>query len=319
MSAPQAAAPQKIIIDTDPGIDDAVAILLALASPEIEVLGIVAVGGNVSIESTQANARKICELAGRLDIGVFAGSARSLGSDQPIDENCHGVAGLGTVSLPEPTMPLGAQHGVDFIVDTVMQSEPGSITICALGPLTNLALALLREPLLFGRIGRIVFMGGSVFRGGNVTAVAEFNIHQDPIAADIVFRSGIPLVMVPLDVTHKTLVNADTLARFATMRSRTGQALASMLDFYERFDRDKYGAEGGPLHDPNVIAYLLRPQLYRGQDRHLAAETKSALTMGMTVVDWWKSQSLPANAHVLTDVDGPAFFTLLLERIGRLK
>lgn len=318
MPVDQADPVRKLIIDTDPGVDDAVAILLAFASPEIEVLGIVAVGGNVSVDTGQLNARKICELAGRPDIGVFAGASGSLGQSFSTEPNSHGPAGLGNASLPEPRMALRATHGVDFIVDTVMSNPPGAITFCALGPLTNLALAIVKQPALRSRLAQVVFMGGSAFRGGNVSAVAEFNIHQDPLAADIVMRSGIPIVMVPLDVTHKTLANGEVVERFAALGTRTGSAVADMINLYQRYDREKYGADGGPLHDPNVVGFLVAPALYRGKKCHVAVETASSLTEGMTVVDWWDIEMKTPNATVLVDVDAPAFFDLLYRRIGTL-
>ena len=196
---------RKIIIDTDPGQDDAVAILLALASPELEVLGITAVAGNVPLALTEKNARKICELAGKPKTKVFAGAIRPLLRQLVTAEEVHGKTGLNGPHLPEPTMPLEDQHAVDFIVETLMQEASGSVTLCALGPLTNVALALIREPRIAPRIKEIVLMGGGFFEGGNVTPTAEFNIYVDPHAAEIVLKSGVPIVMMPLDVTHKAL------------------------------------------------------------------------------------------------------------------
>ena len=203
----------KIIIDTDPGQDDAVAILLALASPELEVLGITAVAGNVPLTLTEKNARKICELAGKPETKVFAGAIRPLVRPLVTAEEVHGKTGLNGPDLPEPTMPLQKQHAVDFIVETLMHEPSGTVTLCALGPLTNIALALIREPSIAGRIKEIVLMGGGFFEGGNVTPTAEFNIYVDPHAADVVFKSGIPIVMMPLDVTHKALTTSQAHRR----------------------------------------------------------------------------------------------------------
>ncbi len=310
--------PRRIIIDTDPGQDDAVAILLALGSAEIEVAGITAVAGNVPLALTEKNARKICELAGRPDIEVFAGAVRPLMRALVTAEEVHGQTGLNGPQLPEPEMALQDRHAVDFLVETLMREESGSITLCALGPLTNIALALIREPKIAPRIREIVLMGGGFFEGGNITPAAEFNIHVDPHAADIVFRSGVPIVMMPLDVTHKALTTAKRIDAIRGLGTRIGDAVAAMLEFFERFDEEKYGTDGGPLHDLCVIAYLLRPELFAGRTCNVTVETTSELTMGMTVVDWWGVTGRPANALVMRDVDSNGFFELLTQRLGRL-
>jgi purine nucleosidase len=310
--------PRRIIIDTDPGQDDAVAILLALGSAELEVAGITAVAGNVPLALTEKNARKICELAGRPDIKVFAGAVRPLMRALVTAEEVHGQTGLNGPQLPEPEMTLQDRHAVDFLVETLMREESGSITLCALGPLTNIALALVREPRIAPRIREIVLMGGGFFEGGNVTPAAEFNIHVDPHAADIVFRSGVPIVMMPLDVTHKALTTAKRIDAIRRLGTGVGDAVAAMLEFFERFDEEKYGTDGGPLHDPCVLAYLLRPDLFAGRNCNVTVETASELTMGMTVVDWWGVTNRPANALVMRDIDADGFFELLTQRLGRL-
>ena len=309
---------RKIIIDTDPGQDDAVAILLALASPELEVLGITAVAGNVPLALTERNARKICELAGRPEVKVFAGASRPMVRSLVTAEDVHGKTGLDGPELPEPGMPLQEQHAVDFIVETLMREPGDSVTLCPLGPLTNIALAMVREPRIVPRIREIVLMGGGFFEGGNVTPAAEFNIHVDPHAADVVLKSGIPVVMVPLDCTHKALTTAKRVAAFRDLGTRPGVATAEMLEFFERFDENKYGTDGGPLHDPCVIAYLLKPELFSGRHINVTVETASELTMGMTVADWWGVTGRPKNVTYMRDVDHDGFFQLLLERIGRL-
>lgn len=309
---------RKIIIDTDPGQDDAIAILLALASPELEVVGITAVAGNVPLRLTEKNARKICELAGRLDVRVFAGAERPLLRRSVTAEHVHGKTGLDGPVLPEPTMPLQEQHAVDFIIETLMKEESGTITLCPLGPLTNIALALIREPRIAPRIKEIVLMGGGFFEGGNMTPAAEFNIYVDPHAADVVFRSGAPIVVMPLDVTHKALTTAARIEAFRSLGTRVGDAAAALLEFFERFDEEKYGTDGGPLHDPCVIAYLLRPELFTGRHCNVEVEISSELTMGMTVVDWWGVTDRPKNAMVMRDIDADGFFTLLTDRLARL-
>ncbi|PRD52994.1 nucleoside hydrolase [Phyllobacterium myrsinacearum] len=309
---------RKIIIDTDPGQDDALAILLALASPELDVLGITAVAGNVPLDLTKTNARKICELAGRPDVKVFAGADRPLMRALVTAENVHGKTGLDGPDLPEPAMPLQDQHAVDFIIETLLTQESGSVTLCPLGPLTNIAQALIRAPQIATRIREIVLMGGGFFEGGNITPTAEFNIYVDPQAAHIVLTSGVPIVMLPLDVTHKALTSARRIERFRAMGTRSGAASAELLEFFERFDEEKYGSDGGPLHDPNVIAYLLKPELYKGRHCNVVVETASDLTLGMTVVDWWGVTDRPKNAFYIRDVNDEGFFDLLIERIARL-
>ncbi|MGO4450911.1 nucleoside hydrolase [Phyllobacterium sp. TAF24] len=309
---------RKIIIDTDPGQDDALAILLALASPELDVLGITAVAGNVPLNLTQTNARKICELAGRPDVKVFAGADRPLMRALVTAENVHGKTGLDGPDLPEPTMPLQQQHAVDFIIETLLKEESGSVTLCPLGPLTNIAQALIRSPEIAPRIREIVLMGGGFFEGGNITPTAEFNIYVDPQAAQVVLASGVPVVMLPLDVTHKALTTAKRIDRFRAMGTKSGTACVALLEFFERFDEEKYGSDGGPLHDPNVIAYLLKPELYKGRHCNVTVETASELTLGMTVADWWGVTDRPKNAFYIRDVNDDGFFDLLVERIARL-
>ncbi len=309
---------QKIIIDTDPGQDDAVAILLALASPELEVLGITAVAGNVPLALTEKNARKICELAGCPQTKVFAGAAAPLKRTLVTAEEVHGRTGLDGPDLPEPKMALQPGFGPDFIVETLMREPEGAVTLATLGPLTNIAMALESEPKIAGRIERIVMMGGGYFEQGNTTPSAEFNIYVDPHAADLVFRCGAPVVMMPLDVTHKALTTRARIAAIRDLATPVGIATAQMLEFFERFDEAKYGTDGGPLHDPCVIAWLLKPELFSGRDCNVAVETGSELTMGATVVDWWSITGRPQNAHVMRDIDADGFFALLTERLGRL-
>ena len=312
------AGARKIIIDTDPSQDDAVAILLALASPELDVLGLTAVAGNVPLALTQKNARKICELAGKPETRVFAGAVRPLARALVTAEHVHGRTGLDGPDLPEPAMPLEAQYAVDFIVETLMAEPAGSVTLCPLGPLTNIALAMIREPAIVPRIREIVLMGGGYFEQGNVTPSAEFNIYVDPQAADLVFRAGAPIVMMPLDVTHQALTTQARVDAFRAMGTRVGIATAQLLDFFERYDEEKYGTDGGPLHDPCVIAYLLRPELFSGRHCNVAVETVSELTMGATVVDWWGITDRPKNALVMRDIDADGFFALLTDRLARL-
>lgn len=309
--------PRKIIIDTDPGQDDAVAILLALASPELEVLGIVAVAGNVPLGLTARNARIIVELAGKT-IPVMAGRDRPLGRTLVTAEHVHGATGLDGPPMAEPKLPLDPRDGVDFIIETLEREPPSSVTLCALGPLTNLAAALQRSPEAMSRTREIVLMGGGFFEGGNITPAAEFNIYVDPEAAALVIASGIPLTIMPLDVTHKALTSRTRVDAFRTMGTRVGDMVAAWTDYFERFDVAKYGSEGAPLHDPCVIAWLLRPDLFDGRLVNVEVETGSDLTRGMTVVDWWGVTDRPRNATWIREIDADGFFALLTERIGQL-
>jgi len=312
-------APRKIIIDTDPGQDDAVAILLALASPEeLEVLGITAVAGNVPLALTQKNARIICELAGARDVPVFAGCNAPLRRKLVTAEHVHGKTGLDGPQLPEPTMPLQPQHAVDFLIETLRREPSGTVTLCPLGPLTNIAAALQRAPDIAGRVQQIVLMGGAYFEVGNITPAAEFNIYVDPEAADIVFKSGIDIVVLPLDVTHKALTTKPRTDAFRALGTEVGRMVAEWTDFFERFDKEKYGSAGAPLHDPCVIAWLLRPDLFTGRHINVEIETGSDLTLGMTVADWWRVTDRAPNALFLGDVDADGFFALLTERLARL-
>ena len=308
---------RKIIIDTDPGQDDAFAILLALASPELTVLGICAVAGNVPLPLTEKNTRIICELAGKPQTRVFSGCDRPLKRPLVTAEHVHGKTGLDGPALPEPTMPLESQHAVDFIIDTLRREPAHSVTLCPLGPLTNIAAAFLKAPDVVGRVQQIVLMGGAYFEVGNITPAAEFNIYVDPDAADVVFKSGVNLVVMPLDVTHKVLTTRKRVEEFRAMGTEVGRMAAEWADFFERFDMEKYGSEGAPLHDPTVIAYLLKPELFKGRHINVEIETTSELTMGMTVADWWGVTGRPANALFVGSVDADGFFALLTERLAR--
>lgn len=310
---------KKIIIDTDPGQDDAIAILLALASSEdIEVLGITAVAGNVPLALTEKNARMICELAGRRDVRVFAGCDRPLAQRLVTAEHVHGKTGLDGPVLPNPTMPLQDGHAVDFIVETLRTEPAGTVTLCPLGPLTNIASALNKAPDIIEKIDEIVLMGGAYFEVGNITPAAEFNIYVDPEAAEIVMKSGAKITILPLDVTHKALVTQSRNDAFRDIGTPVGIAVAEMTDFFERFDKEKYGSSGAPLHDPTVIAYLINPDLFTGRYINVEIETKSTLTRGMTVADWWRVTDRTPNAYFIGDLDADGFFDLLTQRLARL-
>jgi purine nucleosidase len=310
---------RRIIIDTDPGLDDAVAILLALASSEeLEVLGILAVGGNLPLAQTERNARRVCELAGRPDFPVYAGCARPMLRPLATAEHVHGETPEDGLLLPEPTMRLQPQHGVDFLIETLRAGEAGTITLCVLGPLTNIAIALVKAPDIAGKIGELVIMGGACFELGNVTPAAEFNIHVDPHAAAIVMDSGVPITMIPLDVTHQVLSTSPRIEALSALGNRCGMAAAELLISFENNRSARFGARARALHDPSVIAYLLRPALYDGREVNVAIETQSALTIGMTVVDWWGVTGRKPNVRWMNTVDADGFYDLLLEKLAGL-
>jgi len=310
---------RKIIIDTDPGQDDAVAILMALGSPEeLDVQGIVTVAGNVPLSRTTDNARKILELAQRTDVPLHAGCARPMRRKPVSAEHVHGPTGLDGPSLPAPTMKVGEQHGVLFIVDALRAAKPGEITLVTLGPLTNIAMAMVLAPDIVERIAEIVMMFGAYSEGGNITPVAEFNSHVDPEAADVVLSSGVKITMVPLDVTHQCLTTGPRLKAFRGIGNACGVAICEMLAFSEGFDIRKYGWDGAPLHDPCVIAYLLAPGLFGGKHVNVGVQTGDGPTAGMTIVDWWRVTEKPANVLFLREIDVPGFYRLLTERLARL-
>ena len=312
-------APRKIIIDTDPGQDDAVAILLALASPEeLNVLGIVAVAGNVPLHLTQKNARIVCELARKTNVPVFAGCDAPMVRKLVTAEHVHGKTGLDGPQLADPTMPLQDRHGVDFIIETLRREPAGSVTLVPVGPLTNIGTAFRKAPDIVDRVSEIVLMGGAYFEVGNITPAAEFNIYVDPEAADIVFKSGVKLTVMPLDVTHKALTTRPRVDAFRALGTEVGRMVAEWTDFFERFDKEKYGSEGAPLHDPCTIAYLLEPELFSGRHINVEVETRSELTLGMTVADWWRVSQRPANATFIGDLDADRFYALLTDRLARL-
>jgi inosine-uridine nucleoside N-ribohydrolase len=298
-----------ILIDCDPGHDDAIALLLALASPELELLGVTTVAGNQTLEKTTANAIRVLDFVGRDDIPVAAGADRPLVREPVVAAYVHGETGLDGPDLPPPQRQPLAEHAVDFLAARVT-----GITLVAVGPLTNVALLLSRHP--DARPERIVLMGGSIGLG-NVTPSAEFNIWADPEAAAQVFASGIELTMIGLDVTHEALLMTEDAERLRAS-GRTGRMVAELYDFFHGFHRDTYGFGGSPIHDAVAVAYAFRPQLVQTEHRHVAIECESELTRGRTVADLWRRTGAEPNAHVGVDVDGRAFVELLLGRLPTL-
>ena len=309
---------QRIIIDCDPGQDDAVALFLAMASAEeLEILGITAVAGNVPLELTQRNVRLMCDIADRGDIAVFAGCDRPMVRELLTAEKVHGKTGIDGIEVVEPQTPLQEQHAVDFIVETLRAAEDESVTLVPTGPLTNIGTVLDRAPDVVPKIRQLVIMGGAMREGGNYSPSAEFNILVDPHAADIVFRCGRPITSMGLDVTHQVLSTRARVERIRRLGNRVAAATAGMLGFFERHDSKKYGVEGAPLHDPCTIAWLLAPELFEGRFCNLSVETRSELTMGHTAVDFWHVTERPHNVNWIYSVDADGFYDLLAERLAR--
>jgi purine nucleosidase len=310
---------RPIIIDSDPSPDDAVAILVALASPEdLEVLAVTTVAGNVSLELTSKNARKALELAKRTKTPVYAGASAPLTRKLDTAEHVHGRTGFDGFDLPEPAMPLTSGFAPDAIVELVMRRSPGEVTLCCLAPLTNIALALAKEPRLASHLREIVIMGGAFSEGGNITPAAEFNIFVDPEAAAKVIECGAPVTMIPLDCTHQALTTPNRLAKLRAIGTPVSEAFYHLLKFNKIFDEQKYGWQGGPLHDATVIAYLLSPKLFCGRQVNVAIECASPLTLGMTVVDWWAVTRKPPNVQFMRTIDADGYFDLVIDRLSRL-
>jgi inosine-uridine nucleoside N-ribohydrolase len=304
-----------LLIDCDPGHDDAMALLLALASPEVELLGVTTVHGNQTLDKTTANALRILELAGRSDIPVAAGAERPLVAAPAVAADVHGETGLDGPELPPVTTTPVDAHAVDFLAERLLDS-PSAVTLVPTGPLTNVALLLARYPRAAERIERIVLMGGAIAEG-NVTPAAEFNIWVDPEAAARVFASGIDVTMVGLDVTHRALL---TPAHAQQLRAagRIGAFVADLHAFYARFHADVYGWDGAPVHDAVAVAHVIRGDLVRTQRRNVEIDCASELCRGRTVVDLWRRTGRPENAHVGVDLDADGFLGLLIERLGKL-
>jgi purine nucleosidase len=310
---------RKLIILTDPGQDQAAAILMILGAPEtFDVLGLVATAGNIGLDHTVRNCLKLLELTRRPDIPVFAGCPRPIRRPLVTAAHVHGPTGLDGPDLPEPTLRASSRHGVDFLVETLRAAEPREITICSLSPLTNLAMALIEAPDITRGVREVVAMAGAYFEVGNITPSAEFNVYVDPDAADIVLRSGMKLTLLPLDVTHQMLSTPARLGALRALGNSSGIALAEMLEFSEAFDLMKYGKEGAPLHGPCVPAFMMRPDLFSGRTINVEVETGSTLTMGMTVADWWGITDRPKNAFYIRDGDPEGFYALLTACVGRL-
>lgn len=311
--------PRKLIITTDPGQDQAAALMMILGSPdEFEVLGLIATAGNIDLEQTVQNCAKVLELAGRTDIPIYRGCPRPMKRDLVMAEHVHGPTGMDGPDLPAPTMAIQDKHGIDFLIDTIRSEPVDSITICSLSPLTNLGMVLVKAPDIVLRVRDVVMMAGAYFEGGNITPTAEFNVFVDPDAADIVLRSGMEITMVPLDVTHQMLSTPERLDRMRQTGTCCGIATAEMLEFSQTFDLAKYGWPGAPLHGPCVPAFMMRPDLFEGRQINVTVETSSSLSLGMTVADWWRITDDSKNVFYVRHGDSDGYYDLLINSLENL-
>jgi len=306
----------KILIDCDPGHDDMMAIMLACASAELQVLGVTTVAGNQTGEKTWRNARRILTLIGRTDIPAARGADRPLLREPTVAPEIHGVSGLDGADLPEPGLRGLAEHAVDFLIRVIMGSrEP--VTLVPTGPLTNVALALLKEPALAQKVERIVLMGGAVY-DSNITPAAEFNIYVDPEAAKIVFERGAPIVMVGLDVTNKARLSFADIDELGSWNGRVSRVVAPLLRFFARANHEIFGFDGAPLHDALAVAHLLKPEVIRTRRMNVAIETAGEHTRGRTVADVYGVTRRPPNAEVALEVNQPLFKEMLFRAIRTL-
>ncbi|MFM4806849.1 pyrimidine-specific ribonucleoside hydrolase RihA [Aeromonas hydrophila] len=303
-----------VILDCDPGHDDAIALILALASPELKVLAVTTSAGNQTPDKTLNNALRILTLLGRDDIPVAAGAPKPLARELIIADNVHGESGLDGPKLPDPGFAPVAMTALELMA-TCLRESPEPVTLVPTGPLTNIALLLAAHPELKSKIARIVLMGGAA-GAGNWTPAAEFNIYVDPEAADMVFKSGLPITMCGLDVTHEAQVMDEDIERVRAITNPVAQCVAGLLDFFMIYHRDpKWGFAGAPLHDPCTIAWLLAPALFHGVECRVDIETGGTHTSGMTVVDRYGLTGKAANALVLLGLDRAGFIDLLVTRL----
>jgi len=306
--------PRTLIIDTDPGQDDAIALLLALGSRELQLDAVTTVAGNVPQPLVTDNSLGLLALAGREDVPVYRGCERPMLRDLYTAEYVHGPTGVDGADLPTSSVGPEPLHAVDALIDRCLASGDGSVTLCPIGPLTNIAMAIIKEPAIVPKIREIVWMGGAFDEPGNTTEHAEFNAFVDPHAVHVLFTSGVPITVFPLDVTHKALMLPEHVEALAQYGTPVAAAAVGMLRFYERYDVDKYNIAGAPLHDPCVIAYLVDPSLFSGHVAHVAVDHENEMSIGNT---YEVDGQLP-NATVMTEVDADRFFDLVVSRVGSL-
>lgn len=307
-----------VIIDCDPGIDDAIALLSAFVAPQLNILGICTVCGNQPLPNTLRNALQITELGQRTDIPVFAGCHQPM-FREPIHGQFHGENGLGNTAFPAPQKQPEMLHAVNFLINSCEQAirDNQPVTLCVLGPLTNLATALRMKPQIAAGIARVVLMGGAYREAGNRTMTSEFNMLADPHAAHVVFSSELNITVLPLDATHQVILTPEHVGKFINVSGRISQPLGELMAFWDRNDIRRYGSRGGPLHDPLVIAYVLAPELFGSEKARVFVEYNSELCMGQTVADWYGKSGQTANVDIVTRVDAAKVFMLFYELLSR--
>ncbi len=309
--------PRKILLDCDPGHDDAIAILLAHGSPELDLIAITTVAGNQTLDKVTRNARAVAELAGIRGVPIAAGCPRPLVREHRSGAEIHGESGLDGPDLPEPVEPLDPRHAVEVIIETVMTEPVGTVTLVPIGPLTNIALAVRREPRIAERVREVVLMGGAYHRG-NQTPVTEFNIGVDPEAAHIVFNEPWRLTMVGLEVTHQALATADVLARIEEIGTPPAKLVLDLLEFYGGTYRDRQGFAAPPVHDPCAVAYVIDPEVLTVRPTVVDVELSGGLTTGMTVADLRSTAPESCNTHVATGLDRDRFWDLVVDALARI-
>jgi purine nucleosidase len=310
--------PKRIIIDTDPGVDDALTFLLALASPEIKLEALTTVHGNTTIDKTTRNALAVLELAHASHIPVAQGCSLPLvGPLHKSGDAVHGTSGIGKSNLPEPKSKPVGQHAIDYLIERIL-AEPQEITLFTIGPMTNLALAIRKEPRITQALKELVIMGGAIRSGGNATPLAEFNIHADPHAAHVVIHSGIPITLIPLDVTYKCLLTSADVERLNKINSPIARfvrdATAVYMDFYKKYE----GFDGCALHDPLTLATIIAPELFSFEEHHVDVDISDGVSIGNTFADFMKVSKKPANMKIALDVRGRDFVELFIERMEGL-
>jgi Inosine-uridine nucleoside N-ribohydrolase len=309
---------RKILLDCDPGHDDAVAMMLAWGNPSIELLGVTTVGGNQTLDKVTRNALSVATVVGMHDVPIAAGCRLPLVRPVEIAPDVHGDSGLDGVELPEPAVELDPRHGVDLIIETIMSNEPGTVTLVPTGPLTNIAMAARKEPRIVERVQEVVLMGGG-YHVGNWSPVAEFNIKVDPEAAHIVFNEKWPIVMVGLDLTHQALATDEVAERIAAVPGSVSQFTLGLFTFFRKAYQDAQGFEFPPVHDPCTLAYLIDPTIVETVKVPLDVELNGSLTTGMTVADFRAPAPEDCHTKVATRLDAPRFWGLVVDAIDRIQ
>lgn len=307
--------PKKIILDCDPGHDDAIALLLAHGSPAIELVAITTVAGNQTLEKVTRNALAVATIGGITDVPIAAGAGVPLVRPQIIAEDIHGDSGMDGPELPTPTVELDDRHGVDLIIETIMSHEPGEITLVPTGPLTNIAMAVQREPAIVDRVAEVVLMGGG-YSKGNTTPAAEFNILVDPEAASVVFNAAWQVTMVGLDLTHQAVATPDVIKRFAALGTEPGQFVVELLEFFGRMYKQAQGFDAPPVHDACAVAQVIDSSVMVVQPAHVVVELAGTYTAGMTVTDFFGRDGVPRRTLVATELDRTKFWNLVVDAIA---